>query len=256
MNENFKRYARYYDLLYSDKNYEQETDYIVSLIQQHAPRAKTVLELGCGTGRHACLLAQKKYNVHGIDLSNGMVDQAKQRSSCLENVENCPTFSCADLRTLALGKTFDGVLSLFHVVSYQITNQDLLAAFTTAANHLGSDGIFIFDCWYGPAVLTIGPATRVKRCESDDLSITRVAEPTLHVINNCVDVQFTLFGQDKKTGLIETFQEKHIMRYLFAPEVLLFFKQAGFELLGSQEWLTGAQPGAATWGVCFIGKKL
>lgn len=255
MSDNFKRYARYYDLLYHDKNYEQESNYIVSLIQQNALHAQTILELGCGTGRHACLLAQKNYSVHGVDISSDMVDQARCRALEFPEIRDNVTFSSDDLRTLALGKTFDIAISLFHVMSYQVTNKDLFAAFTAASRHLEPGGIFIFDCWYGPAVLTQVPAVRIKRCENENFSITRIAEPILQPNDNCVDVVFTIFGQDKKTEAIEPFQEKHTMRYLFMPEILLFLEQSGLTLISSHEWLTGAQPGTSTWGVCFIGKK-
>ena len=53
----FKDYSNYYDLLYSDKDYEAEADYIDHLIQKNNPGAKTILNLGCGTGKHDFLLA-------------------------------------------------------------------------------------------------------------------------------------------------------------------------------------------------------
>jgi len=49
----FNAYAAYYDLLYKEKNYAEEAEYIHGLIQKNTPGAKTILELGCGTGQHA-----------------------------------------------------------------------------------------------------------------------------------------------------------------------------------------------------------
>jgi hypothetical protein len=57
--------------------------------------------------------------------------------------------------------------TIFHVFSYQTTNGDLVAALTTAKEHLNPDGILIFDCWYGPAVLSNKPTIRVKTIEDD-----------------------------------------------------------------------------------------
>ncbi|MBL7937685.1 MAG: class I SAM-dependent methyltransferase, partial [Bacteroidia bacterium] len=62
----FETYSQYYDLLYKDKNYISETDYIVSLIETFNLSTKNILELGCGTGIHASLLAEKGYYVEGI----------------------------------------------------------------------------------------------------------------------------------------------------------------------------------------------
>jgi len=48
----FERYAAYYDLLYRDKDYAAEVDYVLHTLHEAAPQIKAVLELGCGTGRH------------------------------------------------------------------------------------------------------------------------------------------------------------------------------------------------------------
>ena len=70
----FGNYAHYYDLLYQDKNYVGETQFIHKLIQTHAPNAKNILELGCGTANHALLLAKEGYQVHGVDMSQEMIN--------------------------------------------------------------------------------------------------------------------------------------------------------------------------------------
>ncbi len=62
----FKDYANYYDLLYSDKNYEGECDYIRSLINRHAPDANKILEFGSGSGIHGRLLAQTGFEVGAV----------------------------------------------------------------------------------------------------------------------------------------------------------------------------------------------
>ncbi len=137
-------------------------------------------------------------------------------------------------------------------MSYQTTNTDLSSAFTTAASHLNSGGIFIFDCWYGPAVLTDRPATRVKRLEDNAISVTRIAEPVMHTDENVVDVNYDVFIRDKTTGHIDELKETHRMRYLFRPELDILLKTGGFTLLEEAEWMTGRKPGNDTWSVCFV----
>ncbi|MGO8176209.1 SAM-dependent methyltransferase, partial [Rhizobium ruizarguesonis] len=63
----------------------------------------------------------------------------------------------------------------------------------TVSNHLEDGGIFIFDFWYGPAVLWQRPSTRVKRLENDEISVVRVAESVVHDAENIVDVNYTIF---------------------------------------------------------------
>ena len=251
----FQDYAKYYDLLYKDKNYEQEVNYIESLIKKYSKNSKSILELGCGTGKHALLLGQKGYEVCGVDISAKMVEQAKKRFEEYKGLENKVSFHHGDMRSFKINKTFDTVVSLFHVMSYQTTNKDLLNSFLTASKHLEKDGVFIFDCWYGPAVLSDKPSDRIKKIEKDNFLLTRVANSKMNANDNIVDVNYKICIQDKKSGIENRFEEVHKMRYLFKPEIEMFLDKAGLSLIGCEEWETGKEPSFDSWGVCFIGKK-
>ncbi len=72
----FERYAAYYDLLYRDKDYAAEVDYVLHTLHEAAPHIKAVLELGCGTGRHARLLASRGLGVVGVERSKSMAAAA------------------------------------------------------------------------------------------------------------------------------------------------------------------------------------
>lgn len=249
----FGSYARYYNLLYRDKDYTAEAQFVHELIQSYSPAAKSILELGCGTGVHATLLADRGYRVCGVDLSPEMLEQANQRVETLPEHQAAQlTFQQGDVRSIRLDRTFDVVVSLFHVISYQTVNEDLQAAFATARQHLNSGGLFLFDCWYGPAVLSDRPSVRVKRLADEILSVTRIAEPVLYPNQNWVDVNYQILIQDSLS--IETLQETHRMRYLFQPEVELLLSQAGFDYVTAGEWMTNQEPGCDTWSVYFIGR--
>ena len=249
--EVFGAYARYYNLLYKDKDYAGEAQYVRSLIEAHSPQARTVLDLGCGTGRHDFLLAEMGYQVTGVDQSAGMLAVARSQQSAASPP---PAFSEGDIRSVRLGTRFDVVVSLFHVMSYQTGNEDLAAAFATARAHLKPGGVFIFDCWYGPAVLSDPPVVRVKRLEDDAVSVTRLAEPVMRARENLVQVNYQIFERDKASGAVAELKESHLMRYLFQPEIELFLKQAGLSLVSSAEWMTGREAGFASWGVCFVAR--
>ena len=247
----FSEYARYYDLLYRDKDYAGEAEYVHGLIQTHAPRAKSILNLGCGSGRHDRELVKKGYTVTGVDLSEEMLAAARnatQPNSALAYVQG-------DVRTIQLANTFDVIISLFHVMSYQTTNQGLLAAFETARHHLKHGGIFIFDCWYGPGVLTDRPAVRVKELEDDDISVTRIAQPVMHSNENVVDVNYRMFLREKADDCIREIYETHRMRYLFLPEIKLMLDVAGFEIEKAEEWLTSAPLNFNSWNAVFVCPK-
>jgi SAM-dependent methyltransferase len=246
----FGGYARYYDLLYRDKDYRGETEFVDRLIRTHAPGARRVLELGCGTGIHATLLAEQGYDVVGLDRSEDMLAAAAQRVTALpQTIANRVRFIHGDVRDFQVDGRFDAALALFHVLSYQLTNDDLRAVFDRVKAHLAPGGVFIFDCWYGPAVLTDRPAVRVKRFADASTCVTRIAEPTLHPNLNRVDVRYHLFVKDKSNETVEELSELHQVRYLFRPELELLTQNAGLRIASWGAWLSDREPDDSTWYV-------
>ncbi|MGA7983258.1 MAG: class I SAM-dependent methyltransferase [Chromatiaceae bacterium] len=243
----FDAYSRYYDLLYRDKDYAHEIAYIDALLQRHELIGPDLLEFSSGTGRHGRLLAERGYRVTGIERSAAMVAQATA----------VPGFVCreGDICAVQLGRTFAAVLPLFHVVSYQVTNAAVQAVFARAAEHLAPGGLFAFDVWYSPAVYTQGPKVRIKRMAGEGVEITRLAEPLCLPNDNRVDVNYSLFVRDTLSGRVETLAETHPMRHFSLPELDLVGETAGFERLGTEEFLTGAAPSEAIWGLCVVLRK-
>lgn len=251
MDQNFnKNYAAYYNLLYKDKNYSSEVDYVDSLIKKYSSLGiSSLLNLGCGTGNHDFLLAEKGYSVTGVDLSHSMVDIAKEK---IVDKKSKVNFFQGDIREVRLHKKYDAVISLFHVMSYQNSNEDVLNTLKTAKVHLKKNGLFIFDCWNGPGVLRDLPATREKELEDEAIKVKRLAVPVIHYKENVVDVNFKLTITNKKTGEITPLEEKHPMRYFFTPELKLFFSQAGFTLLDCFGWLSSTPPDENSWNAVYI----
>lgn len=248
----FGDYSAYYNLLNKDKDYAGEAEYLHGLIARYQPEARTLLDLGCGTGKHDLLLAKMGYEVTGVDRSAEMIAIANAQFSSDNPPPASIHFTRGDIRTIRLGKTYDIVTSLFHVMSYQTGNNDLSAAFATVSAHLKPGGIFIFDCWYGPAVLTDRPTMRVKRLEDEAISVLRIAEPVMHPNENLVDVNYHVVVRDRKGATVEEIRETHRMRYLFRPELELLLGEAGLRIIGASEWMSDRQPGFDTWGACFV----
>ncbi|MBF0123647.1 MAG: class I SAM-dependent methyltransferase, partial [Candidatus Omnitrophica bacterium] len=214
MSEVFGSYAKYYDLLYKNKDYAGEASYIHGLIQQHKPSARSILNLGCGTGKHDVCLERFGYQITGVDQSDMMLSEANKRV-----IPGKLDFLKGDVRTLDLGRKFDVVVSLFHVMSYQTTDEDIFAALTTAARHLVPGGILIFDFWNGEGVLKDPPEVRIKRLEDDAVKIVRIAEPVVHEDQHVVDVSYQIISFNKGSGQYSELYEKHAMRYFFLPEL-------------------------------------
>ncbi|WAR44086.1 class I SAM-dependent DNA methyltransferase [Methylomonas rapida] len=255
MNKVFDHYARYYDLLYQDKDYAAEAAYVASHIQKCNPSAQTILELGCGTGAHAEFLARLGFSVIGVDMSQTMLEQAETRKAGLPiEIAEKLTFIQGDVRSIRTGEYYDAVISLFHVMSYQISNSDLEDAFATAATHLNPGGVFLFDFWYGPAVLSQKPETRERELENEKIKISRIAEPEMFLSENKINVNYRFLIEELATGKITKMSEKHCMRYLFKPELELFMKHAGFQPVSFVEWMTNTPMTSDGWSSFSVAK--
>src|SRR5215813_10397956 len=205
----FGEYAKYYDLLYADKDYAAETAFVREIICRLAPGAHTLLELGCGSARHALELVRSDFTVTGVDLSAQMIARAQEQITQLPlELRGRIKLMQGDATRFVSATPFDAVASLFHVINYQTTNDAL-------------NGIFIFDFWYGPAVLSEHPQVRIKRINMGQLSLTRIAEPNLDINRNVVDVNYTLIVVDCAGKRVEEIKEVHSVRYLFLPEIEL-----------------------------------
>ncbi len=251
----FLRYGEYYDLLYRDKDYVAEADYVARTLQSTSPSVRSILEFGSGTGRHGRLLAGHGLDVLGIERSESMVSEALRMGRGTSDGDG--RFECrgGDIRTVELNRVFDAVISLFHVVSYQTTNRDLVATFANAARHLSAGGIFFFDVWHGPAVLLERPSVRVKRVEDASIRVTRIAEPELDINAGLVTVKYTILAESKANGRLTTFNEVHRMRYLFPSEIGFLATQTGFRVERSEQFLTGTAPSPDSWGVAYLLRK-
>jgi SAM-dependent methyltransferase len=240
----FDAYASYYDLLYRDKDYAGESRYVLDLLAQQGIPGGQLLELGCGTGRHAEHFGSAGFKVHGIDLSDKMVARAEERLGS-SGAGHC--FEVGDVRALQLGQEFDAVVALFHVLSYQCSNSDLERTFATAAAHLRRGGAFVFDFWYGPGVLTNRPSVRAKEMSDDTCSVLRIAEPCMLPNDNCVDVQYRILVEDLATGELHRIEEVHRMRYLFLPELQRLVADHGLRIEGAYAGQSNEPLGFEAW---------
>jgi ubiquinone/menaquinone biosynthesis C-methylase UbiE len=253
MDQVFKKYSKYYDLLYSDKDYKAEVEYIKNIILKYNPSAKTILDLGCGTGIHANLLASEGFKVTGVDYSSEMIEVAneKKMTDYLENKDSL-NFISGDIRNIRLEEKYDVVVSLFHVFSYLNTNRDIKEGLETLNFHTKENGIIFFDFWYGPAVLNELPTCRVKKKENADFEVTRIATPQIIEMENKVVVNYELFINDKVENINYNFKEKHEMRYYFFPELDLFLESNPFKRKIELEWMKFEAPSISSWAACLI----
>jgi SAM-dependent methyltransferase len=247
--EPFNLYNTYYDLLYKDKNYTKEADYVSKIIQKYNPGAKHIIELGSGTGNYSKPLSNIGYTITGIELNEEMNKIASTKS--------IPNFApiTADIVTFDLPNQYDAVVALFHVISYLNTNHQITGCFKQVAKHLKPKGLFVFDIWYSAAVYTLKLEHRIKKIENETIEITRYANPVIFYEKNIVHVNYEMIIKNKLSNEYEKLNEVHSMRHFSTPEIKLFAELSGFDLIGSEEFLSAKEPSADTWGVCYILQK-
>lgn len=251
-NEVFGLYSEYYDLLYKDKDYRSEAKYTVRLIREHLPNAKAIADFGCGTALHGIEFAKNGFSVTGIELSESMCSIAGRNITGSRMKEKVDVRN-GDITTYRIGRKFDAVVSLFHVMCYLTDNGSLTGCIRNAARHLKKNGLFIFDFWYGPSVLTVRPSVRRKVLKGRSLEILRTARPLMIYNENVVEVNYTMKGIRLKEKKKFELHEKHRMRYFFLPELKYMCETNGFKLLSAFEWMTGRELDETTWsGVCVL----
>ena len=245
----FCEYAEYYNLLYKEKNYKKEVDYIKTLWQEYASeQPKTLLDIGCGTGRHDAEFVKFGCDLCGVDPSAEMLKQARENVPEASFIEGTAANFNSD-------KTFDSVVSLFHVMSYQCSNIDLYNSFKNAFEHLNSGGLFIFDFWYGPAVLRDLPEVRKKHLENERIEVVRHTTPKMIYNKNVVEVNFDLNIKNKLNSSKKNIKECHRMRYLFMPELTFMLEQTGFKILHSGKWMSPEPLSETSWYGIVVAQK-
>lgn len=242
-------YSAAYDALYVDKDYRAECDIIEQRFLGANKPVRTILDLGCGTGRHSVELAQRGYELVGIDLSEAMLDRARRRAAS-EGAN--ATFLLGDVRHVELGRRFDAVLSMFAVIGYQTDTTDLRATFDNVRRHLEPGGVFVFDVWYAPAVLAVGPSTRVKVVPTEGGEIERRAVGTLGPVERVCSVRYELTRR-RADGSSSTTYETHRMRYFDERELDALLAKSGLALRSVSAFPdVEHEPSVASWNVLVV----
>lgn len=224
----FRRSQRFYDAIYAWKDYGGEVEKLDTLIRNLLPRARTLLDVACGTGKHLELL-RERYEVAGIDADAEMIAVARERLG-----EGVP-LRVADMTTFELGQTFDVVTCLFSAVAYTRTDDRLRAASGAMARHVRPGGLLVIEPFFPPQQWVAG-AVHAKFVDEDDLKIARMdisAEPS----DGTVTMRFHyLVGTPDG---VEHFTEDHVVGLFTDAEYRSALEGAGLDVERDDEGLMG-----------------
>jgi ubiquinone/menaquinone biosynthesis C-methylase UbiE len=222
----FTKSSQYYDALYHFKDYRAAAVQLHSLIQEHNPNAKTLLDVGCGTGQHLAVL-KDFYRVEGLDINPDLLQVARRR---------CPgvRFHEMDMVGLELGSTYDVVSCLFSSIGYVKSLERMKKATASMARHLKAGGILVVEPWLTPEAYWVGRIT-ANFVDQPELKIAWMYTSERRDRVSVFDINY-LVGTPQG---VNHFVERHQMGLFTHEEYLQAFQKAGLTVSYDAKGLFG-----------------
>jgi ubiquinone/menaquinone biosynthesis C-methylase UbiE len=220
--------AKYYDLLYSWKDYAKESNIVLRLIESHRrSQGNTLLDVGCGTGKHIARL-KTRFECVGIDINEGMLEQARR------NVKGAE-FIRGDMSNFDLGRRFDVILCLFSAIGYVRTYPRLARTLRNFAKHLKAGGVLIIEPWFTKSNWKAGSVHVLSTQSSDDLKIVRVDYSGIKGDLSVLDERILVAERGKG---ISYFKDRQLLGLFEQDEFLRLMNKAGLEARHLKQSLT------------------
>lgn len=217
----YGKFAKVYDNLMIDFNYEEWFNYIKDIFDVYDKKPEKILEMACGTGNLSYYLAKERYDLTCFDLSEDMLSHAYEKLRRYKNVD----LMKQDMVEFNLNKTFDCVISICDSINYVTDFKELESVFKNVYEHLEQDGIFIFDVnSYYKLKCIIGNNTFVE--DSED--VFYVWENFYDEIDDLCEFYLTFFFK-KNNSAYERFDEHHTEKAYKTSEIVELLKKVGFK---------------------------
>ncbi|MFI3116177.1 MAG: class I SAM-dependent methyltransferase [Clostridia bacterium] len=214
----YNRLSSYYDDFTQDVPYDDFINYYESVFRMHKKSPSLILDLGCGTGTLTNKLAQKGYEMIGVDSSEDMLMVAQSKSYELECTR--PIFLKQSMQKLDLFGTVDACISSLDSINYITDPKNLSKTFSLVDNFLNPDGIFIFDINTEYKLKNLDGETYVR--ENDNTFCVWQA----NFLDNLCTYNFDIFVENNDK--YDRFCEEHIERAYSISYITDELLKAGF----------------------------
>jgi SAM-dependent methyltransferase len=210
----YTKSAQFYDAYYHFKDYVAAAQQIHDLVQQHNPQAQSLLDVGCGTGKHLEWL-RNHYQVAGLDINAELLEMAHRR---------CPDvpFYEGDMVDFELDQQFDVIICLFSSIGYVKTVERLFQTVANLAHHLCTGGLLLVEPWFSPETYWVGRLT-ANYVDQPELKIAWMYTSERQDHLSIFDINY-LVGTPKA---VTHFVERHELGLFTHDEYMEAFQQAG-----------------------------
>jgi SAM-dependent methyltransferase len=218
-------HARHYDVIYSDKPYADEARFVHHLLGGSSGR---LLDVACGSGRHALEFARLGWSVTGADYSPDLLSRASANAAragvTLDLHEQ-------DMRELSMpGVTFDAVTCLFDSIGYPQSNEGVVAALSRMRAHLAPGGRVAVEFLHAPAMLAHAAPVKVRRFElPEGGTLLRVSETEVDEAELVMHVDYEVVAL-RPDGTYERGRERQSNRFFGLEEMRALMELAGLRV--------------------------
>jgi len=214
----YSELAKYYDLIYSFKNYRKEANRIKALVSKYKEsKENELLDVACGTGHHLNYL-KDAFSCTGVDISPEILEVAKK------NAEGV-AFEEADMSTMNLGKRFDVITCLFSSIGYVKTYSNLRRTINTFARHLKKGGIMLIEPWFTKSTYMVG-SPHISTYDGKEIKIARLNISEIRGNLSVMDMHYLIAEKDKG---VKHFVDRHELGLFEVDETLRIMKAAGLQ---------------------------
>lgn len=247
--EQYSDFAFIYDELMNDVDYNGWIKYIEEIIEKENVKVQNILELACGTGNLTIPLTKKNYDIAGIDISDQMLNVAREKAE-KEGVEL--VLLQQDIAELDFDVTnLDCILCACDGFNYITYDDDLENVFAKSHELLKDGGLFIFDISSHYKLSTI-LGNNMHGENRDDISY--LWQNYFDDEQNLIEMELAFFVKDAN-GKFDKFEEVHQQRAYTEDEIIESLQISGFTDIKVYGDFTFEKPKKDSERIFFICKK-